>query len=70
MSYNFSRDLINHCFIRASFSLFSSLRGNKCLPGGSPGLVVMEMTHDREVVGSNPGAVYWMELKKFDFDLL
>ena len=23
------------------------------------------MTHDREVVGSNPGTVYWMELTFF-----
>ena len=25
------------------------------------------MTHDRKVVGSNPGAVYWMELTFFRF---
>ena len=26
--------------------------------GGSPGLVLLEETHDPEVVGSNPGTVY------------
>ena len=29
-----------------------------------------EMTHAREVMGSNPGAVYWMDLTFFHIDLL
>ena len=30
--------------------------------GGSPGLVVWVTTHVWEVVGSNPGAIYWMDI--------
>jgi hypothetical protein len=26
------------------------------------GLVVKQIAHDREVVGSNPGTVYWMDV--------
>ena len=30
--------------------------------GESHGLVVRQTTHDQEVVGSNPGSVYWMDV--------
>ena len=37
---------------------------------GSPGLVVMGDDSCREVVGLNPGAIYWMELIFFNINLL
>ena len=38
--------------------------------GGSPGQVVMGDVQVQEVVGSNPGAVYWMEMAFFTLNLL
>ena len=38
--------------------------------GGSPGLIVMEMTNVQEVVSSNPDDIYWMEMTFFHIDLL
>ena len=35
---------------------------NQICEGGSPGLVVMEETHVMKVMGSNPGAIYWMDM--------
>ena len=32
------------------------------IPGGSPGLVVIEETRVPLVVGSNPNSVYWMDI--------
>ena len=37
---------------------------------GSPGLVVKVTTHVQEVVGSNPGAVYLMDMSFFNIDLV
>ena len=38
---------------------------NKCLKGGSPGLVVMRGDSFPKVVGSNPTTVYWMDIFAF-----
>ena len=32
------------------------------MQAGSPGLVVWEEVHVPKVVGSNPSAVYWMDI--------
>ena len=37
---------------------------------GSPGLVVMGGDSRPKVVGSNPGAGYWMDVTFFHIDLL
>ena len=40
------------------------------LLGGSPGLMVMGDDSVWKVVGSSPGAIYWMDITFYHIDLL
>ena len=51
-------------------SLSNEMLSPKYFLGGSPGLVVMGKTRVPKVVGSNPGAINWMDMTIFHIDLL